>query len=106
MDELEPIPLSPADELSPPTTPTPAVRDRFLVALAVVVAIAVIALAIQLRAIASSQEDETRCTRALVAMVAQGDPRNPENRELVRECVGGDADEDDDEDSAASGSGG
>ena len=102
MDDLEPIALTPDAPPSPAET-TPVVRDRFLVALAVVVAIAVIALAIQLRAIASSQEDETRCMRALVGMVGQRDPETARaSQARVDECLGEDAEDEADEGSASS----
>jgi hypothetical protein len=99
-DDLEPIPLTtttapaPTPEPDPATPRTPAVRDRFLVALAIVVALAMIMLAVQLRSIARDVGHEAECSEALVAIVSSGGPSETERDAIeakVRACLGPDA---------------
>jgi hypothetical protein len=99
-DDLEPIPLPttttpppPTADRHPTTPPTPVVRDRFLVALAIVVALAMIALAVQLRSIARDVGHEAECSEALVAIVSSGGPNGDERDAIeaqVRACLGPD----------------
>lgn len=104
-DDLEPIPLSDGPPLEPATAPaeaTPsatrhptAVRDRFLVALAVVVAVALVALAVQLRAIARDSAHDADCSEALVAIVSSPSRTGSDLRERIetqlKSCLGPDA---------------
>jgi hypothetical protein len=108
-DDLEPIPLSdgpplapdtsadgaPAARTSAPATHPTAVRDRFLVALAVVVAIAIVALAVQLRSIARDTAHDADCSEALVAIVSSPSRTGSELRQRIesqlRSCLGPDA---------------
>jgi hypothetical protein len=102
-DDLEPVPLAPGAEETPAPETAPAtgagtpvaVRDRFLVGLAVVVGLALIALAVQLRAIAADTEQDAVCSKALVAVVSSNlrggaDERARIEREL-QACLGPDA---------------
>jgi hypothetical protein len=108
-DDLEPIPLSdgpplapppPADDAaeatssSSPSHPT-AVRDRFLVALAVVAAIAIVALAVQLRSIARDTAHDADCSEALVAIVSSPSRTGSDLRQRIesqlKSCLGPDA---------------
>jgi hypothetical protein len=112
-DDLEPIPLSDRPPLAPspaagdaaaPTTtsassspaghPT-AVRDRFLVALAVVAAIAIVALAVQLRSIARDTAHDADCSEALVAIVSSPTRTSSDARQRIesqlKSCLGPDA---------------
>jgi hypothetical protein len=94
-DDLEPLPLTTSTPATPAPASTPAVRDRFLVALAVVVALAIVAFAVQVRSIARDAAHEAECSEALVAIVSSGGAGNDDARaELeakVRECLGPDA---------------
>ena len=94
-DDLEPIPLSPGAPPAEKVARAVAVRDRFLLALAIVVAVAIVALAVQLRAIARDTAHEADCSEALVAMVSASGPASVgEQRERIeaqlRSCLGPD----------------
>jgi 7-cyano-7-deazaguanine synthase in queuosine biosynthesis len=108
-DDLEPIPLSdgpplapppPADDAaeatssSSPSHPT-AVRNRFLVALAVVAAIAIVAPAVQLRSIARDTAHDADCSEALVAIVSSPSRTGSDLRQRIesqlKSCLGPDA---------------
>jgi hypothetical protein len=111
-DDLEPIPLSDGPPLTPPPAadrstdatavtdgppaghPT-AVRDRFLVALAVVVAIAIVTLAVQLRSIARDTAHDADCSEALVAIVSSPSRTGTDLRQRIesqlKSCLGPDA---------------
>lgn len=95
-DDLEPIPLPSGAAPATPEKPPVAVRDRFLLALAIVVAIGVVALAVQLRAIARDTAHDAECSEALVAMVSASGPASVgEERDRLeaqlRSCLGPDA---------------
>jgi hypothetical protein len=99
-DDLEPIPLDPAnppigesDEGDRAERSPVAVRDRFLLALAAVVAVALILLGVQLRSIASDTRRNADCSQGLVAAVtSNGFRTSTEQRQVfeqrVSDCLG------------------